>query len=563
MRIKTKLSLGLGFLFLLILLFSVLSIFHINKLKNDANVVLKNNYESLVYCNNMLRASEELSLNASSLDLFESNLAKQENNVTEPGEKEATMALRVGFEKYRQNRDINEINGLRNHLYQLEALNQHAIQRKNEIATGTAEKANIWLSVLFTILTLIAFSFVLNFPSVISRPISALAEGIAEISRKNYRKRIYLKQGDEFGELAETFNRMAEKLDEFESSNLARIKFEKKRIETIINQMRDGIVGLDERKHILFLNEVAQKMIGLKEPEIVGKYAPDLAVHNDLMRTLLQENGSSELKIYADGKESYFMKDMLDVKDEEEIVGHVIVLRNITPFHELNEAKTNFIATVSHELKTPLAAIRMSTKLLNDKRVGSTNNEQQELIQSIGDDTDRLLKITSELLNMAQVETGNIQLRMQSVSPKKIAENAIHAVNSSAVPKGVNINFNEQQLLPLVYSDEEKTTWILVNLLSNAIRFAPDNTTVELKITAENGEVVFSVTDHGKGIDEKYQPRIFDRYFKVPGETKSGTGLGLAISKEFIEAQNGHISVVSNPGEGSTFFVRLPAATDR
>lgn len=560
MRIKTKLSLGLGFLFVLILLFSVLSIFHINKLKNDANVILKNNYESLIYCNTMLRASETFSTKANALASFEENLVKQENNITEVGEREATQEVRMAFEKFKQNHNPVEIADIRNNLYKLEEVNQHAIQRKNQVATNTAEKANIWLSVIFTVLTLIAFSFVLNFPAVISEPISALAEGIREISRKNYRKRIYLKKNDEFGELAETFNAMAEKLDEFESSNLARIKFEKKRIETIINQMHDGILGLDENKHILFLNEVAQKMIGLKEADIIGRYAADLAVHNDLMRTLLQENGTKELKIYADNKESYFNKDLLDVRDGDDLVGHVIVLRNITPFHELNEAKTNFIATVSHELKTPLAAIRMSTKLLNDKRVGSMNNEQQELVQSIGDDTDRLLKITGELLNMAQVETGNIQLRLQPSSPRKIVDLAIQAVRGAAEEKGVQIKPFQPDNLPDVYSDEEKTTWVLINLLTNAIRFAPENSTISIDTKLKDGQIVFSVTDLGKGIDEKYLPRLFDRYFKVPGETKSGTGLGLAISKEFIEVQGGTITVQSKLGEGSTFSISLPIA---
>ncbi len=143
------------------------------------------------------------------------------------------------------------------------------------------------------------------------------------------------------------------------------------------------------------------------------------------MRTLLQEEaGKKELKIYADNKESYFSKDILNVINNKVVVGQVIVLRNITPFHELNEAKTNFIATVSHELKTPLSSIKMSAQLLTDNRVGVMNNEQHELIRSISDDADRLLKITSELLNMSQVETGNIQLKLLHEAPAGIVEKA-------------------------------------------------------------------------------------------------------------------------------------------
>jgi PAS domain S-box-containing protein len=348
---------------------------------------------------------------------------------------------------------------------------------------------------------------------------------------------------------------MAEKLDEYESSNLAKIKFEKSRIETIINQMRDGIIGLDEKRNILFLNAVAEKLLGLKEAAITGFYAPDIAVSNDLMRTLLQDNPEKkELKIYADNKESYFNKDVLEVTNNETIIGQVIVLRNITPFHELNEAKTNFIATVSHELKTPISSIKMSARLLTDLRVGALNGEQQELIRSITDDSDRLLKITGELLNMSQVETGKIQLKFQPASPVTIVDQAVQAVLFQAQQKHVRIRTKIADNLPFIQADLEKTSWVLINFLTNAIKYSPEDADIEVAAFLQQNKVEFIVRDQGRGIDEKYLPRIFDRYFKVPGShDRNGTGLGLSISKEFIEAQGGKIWVKSQLGEGSSF----------
>ncbi len=326
--------------------------------------------------------------------------------------------------------------------------------------------------------------------------------------------------------------------------------------------MRDGIVGLDEKRHILFLNAVAEKLLGLKESDISGRYAPDVALKNDLMRTLLQEDAEKkELKIFADNKESYFSKDVLDVTNNAEIIGQVIVLRNITPFHELNEAKTNFIATVSHELKTPISSIKMSAQLLTDLRVGQLNGEQQELIRSITDDADRLLKITGELLNMSQVETGNIQLKLQPADPVKIVDQAIQAVTFQAQQKGIKIQSAMADDLPLVSADVEKTSWVLINFLTNAIKFSPDQSGIEVSAYRKKDKVEFLVTDHGRGIDEKYLPRIFERYFKVPGtHDRNGTGLGLSISKEFIEAQGGKIWVSSQVGAGSRFGFTLTAA---
>ncbi|WP_153798495.1 sensor histidine kinase [Foetidibacter luteolus] len=563
MRLKTKLSLGIGFLFVVILVFGTLSIISFMRLRNDSAHVLKNNHETLMYCNNILKALDETKTNPQAYAIIDSNITKQEANITEPGEKEATVLLRKSFEELRLHPDdSSNYPEVRQSLQVINLLNQQAIMRKSKAAEETAETATTWLTIIFSILALIAFTLAVNFPSVISRPIRALAEGITAIAQKNYQKRIHLEQHDEFGELANAFNSMAQKLDDYESSNLAKIKFEKSRIETIINQMKDGIIGFDEGNNVLFINAVAEGLLGIREKDIVGRYAADIAVKNDLMRTLLQDGQSKkELKIYADNKESYFSKDVFEVKNEAQVIGQVIVLRNITPFHELNEAKTNFIATVSHELKTPLSSIKMSARLLTDNRVGVLNNEQHELIQSITDDADRLLKITGELLNMSQVETGNIQLRMQPASVESMIEKAVQATLLQAQQKYISIKTSIAAGIPEINADVEKTSWVLINFLTNAIKYSPESAGILITAVQQNGVVEVTVKDQGRGIDEKYLSRIFDRYFKVPGtHERTGTGLGLAISKEFIEAQGGRIWVNSKLNEGSEFGFALKVA---
>jgi PAS domain S-box-containing protein len=561
-RLKTKLSLGLVFLFIVIVLFGVLGLFYINQLSKEGRQVLQNNQESLLYCNRMLQALEDIRTQKDAMEIFKENLKRQQGNITEVGEKEATDELTKNFnEMLVDPKDSSNYIDIRRSIYKIQDVNEQAILRKNTVAQQTAESASNVLTMLFTILTLVSFTFIFNLPGIISGPISSLSEGILAIAGKNYKKRIYLKQGDEFGDLANAFNIMAGKLDEYESSNLAKIKFEKSRIETIINQMRDGIIGLDEKRNILFLNAVSEKLLGLKEADIIGQYAPDIALKNDLMRTLLLDDPEKkDLKIFADNKESYFSKDVSDVTNNTEIIGQVIVLRNITLFHELNEAKTNFIATVSHELKTPISAIKMSAQLLADLRVGELNEEQQELIRSITDDSDRLLKITGELLNMSQVETGNIQLKLQPTDPVKIVDQAVQAVAFQAQQKGIRIKSSVEDL-PLIQADVEKTSWVLINFLTNAIKYSPDQSVIEISAHRNKDKVEFLVTDHGRGIDEKYLPRIFERYFKVPGShDRNGTGLGLSISKEFIEAQGGRIWVSSQVGAGSRFGFTLTAA---
>ncbi|MEO6979478.1 MAG: HAMP domain-containing sensor histidine kinase, partial [Mucilaginibacter sp.] len=255
--------------------------------------------------------------------------------------------------------------------------------------------------------------------------------------------------------------------------------------------------------------------------------------------------------------------DVLDIGSKS--VGKVYLLKNITEFKERDEAKTNFIATISHELKTPISSIKMCLKLLADERIGSVNAQQMELVDHIKDDSDRLLKITSELLDLSQVETGNIQLNFVPSDPSVIVDYALDSVRFPAGQKGIVLDVVKQPGLSKVQVDVEKTAWVLVNFLSNALRYSPEKSKVAIKISEKNGSVIFSVKDLGKGIDEQYQKRLFDRYFQVPtdGQNKSGSGLGLAISKDFIEAQHGTIWMESAIGEGSTFSFALPAYPEK
>ncbi|HJP62652.1 MAG TPA: HAMP domain-containing sensor histidine kinase, partial [Mucilaginibacter sp.] len=270
-----------------------------------------------------------------------------------------------------------------------------------------------------------------------------------------------------------------------------------------------------------------------------------------------------KMKIYADNRESYYSKEILSVITKDKVIGKVIILKNITEYQQLDEAKTNFIATVSHELKTPISSIKMSLKLLDDERIGAVNTEQRQLLENIDDDARRLLQITGELLDMAQVETGKLRLNFGSTQPKNIVDYAVKAVKFTGEQKQVNINVQCDESLPQVRADLDKTTWVLINLLSNAIKYSHERSVVDLVVKKIKGdEIEFSVADHGQGIEQQYLPRLFERYFKVPGSKaeQAGTGLGLAIAKDFIEAQSGKINVESELGEGSRFYFTLKRA---
>ncbi|HSZ26159.1 MAG TPA: ATP-binding protein, partial [Cytophagaceae bacterium] len=561
-RIKTKLSLGLGFLFSVLLLLGGLGTYYIHRLSNDAKKITEDNYESLVYAKNIMKALDEMEVDKkAAIVKFENNLKEQERNITEEGEKEITAELRDDFQALSKD-SLSEAKKIliRQKLYQITEINLQAIVRKNSAAGKSASDAVLYMSLIGAATILITFSFIVNFPGYIANPIRELTESIKEISKRNYSQRLHFKSNDEFGELATAFNKMAKKLDEYENSNVAQLIFQKKRIEAIINRMHDPIVGLDENNNILFMNSEASNILGISENEVVGKYAPDIALHNDLFRVLLNETDSLKpLKIFAENKESYFTKEMLQLFSDQTLIGKVVVLKNVTQFKELDAAKTNFIATISHELKTPIASIKMGLKLLEDDRVGALNSEQKKLIENIKEDSQRLLKITGELLDLTQVETGNIQLHYNPTLPKEVVDYALQAMKFQAEQKGINIVTEVEDNLPKLSIDLEKTAWVMVNFISNAIRYSSEKGEIKIEVKKDSNNVTFTVKDYGKGIDEKYLSKIFDKFFKIPnGGSSSGTGLGLAISKDFIESQQGRIWVESELGKGSEFKFSIP-----
>lgn len=569
MKIKTKLNAGVGLLFFMIIVLSTLGGWFIYQLKKDTQNILTDNYNTLQYSRNMLLSLEEIGKEPFAIADFQKNLDLQRQNITEDGEKAATKNILAHFSDLKNNEgNLSLHSAIRKDIAELMQLNMNAIQIKSGIANTTAQNAIAVISIAGTLCFLIAFILMVNLPANISNPIRELTSSIHQIANQNYRQRVQFESNSEFGELARSFNTMAEKLQEYSESRIDKILKGKKRIETLIDNMHDAVIGIDENRKVLFVNDEALKISGLKKENFVGKLIQDVAVSNDLVRDLIKEiinpdeekNPAELLKIFVEGKENYFEKEILDInviptgENDSRFIGQVIMLRNITPFKELDLAKTRFIGTVSHEFKTPISSIQMGLQLLENEKIGSLNEEQQKLIKGIDEDTLRLLKITGELLNIAQLETGVSQLNIRPFKIDTMLEEVIKTNRSAADKRQISIITDIGSGLDIINADQEKTLWVLNNIVSNAIRYSYEQSTVTIKIEKlDSDHVKFSVEDQGLGIDEQYLKHIFTRYFRVPGTKAEGTGLGLSISKEFIEAQRGSIAVESEVGKGSVF----------
>ena len=606
-KIKSKVFAGLAFLFVVIILLSVIGIVFINQLANASKGTLADNYRSVEYTMKMLKSLDriydyknhhmsigqenvfdEMTVNNYVIEKnnFLNSFISEKKNITEPGEKEMVEELNNNYSNFiyviEQKENNNSLINVRNSYFitrqsivDIYNINMSAIQKINLRIGDTARRVSLWMIIIGVLSILITLFFIIKYPGSIVDPILELTDKIKAISKGNYDQQLNFTSKDELGDLASAFNVMAGRLKEYDESNLDKLLIEKKRLDAIIENLEDAIFILDENKNFLLANRGALNLTGLKSKDISGKYAPDVAMNNDLFRELIKglvknpgENKTDDekpIKIIQNKKEYYYSREIIEIKskptgsDIDRTIGYILLLKNITLFEERDVAKTNLIATVSHELKTPISSINLSLKLLEDKRIGELNEEQNNLIISMRQQSVRLSKMVNELLDFSQTETGNIKLKISKVRPEDIIDLSVTAIMMLLSEKKIQLNLNVSDNLPDVKADLEKTVWVLVNLITNAMRFTPENGFINLGAETYKEFIKFSVKDEGPGISKEDQDKIFKRFVQV-GNKNKGTGLGLAISKEFVQAQGGKIVVESEVGIGSTFSFYLPVS---
>lgn len=600
LRLRAKIRLALLVLLSTVTLLGVLGGYYVQRTSNSAIQMLRENYVTINYTKEMSKALNDMllaiTLEKSSpsyrrtqlrkaSDTFESYLNLQSGKATEQEERELTSQLKQDFEDfkimlsslqftnevpvelYMQKLNIQDI------LQSVHDMNDTMIRQRTDEATEFANQMTRGMIILGFLFFLFASFAMLYFPRYIAAPIQSMTESMQQIARKNYSRRLDIQSGDDFGEMAYSFNLMAAKLEEFEDINVSQILSEKKRTETIVNQMNEAIIGLDDQKTILFANPPALDLIGHKEAEVIGKNAVKLAVENSMLQNLLKEILNDEVSesrtfpaihLDKDGKRQYFDKDVLKIESQTEDtdaptnVGFIIILKNVTELKEQDLAKTNFMATLSHELKTPISAIDMSLNLLEDHRIGSLNEDQKDLAQTIRQNTLRLLKMVNEILDISRIETGKLQLELESFTPEDIVGRALESVKTFVAEKNVQIIRQIEPGLPSLNIDVHKTTAVLVNFLTNAVRYTPKNEAIVIDVMRSNNSIQFTVLDRGPGITDEEQRKLFQPYRRAKGDKTKGTGLGLAISKEFVAAHNGRIWVESEKGKGSKFSFAMP-----
>jgi PAS domain S-box-containing protein len=424
--------------------------------------------------------------------------------------------------------------------------------------------------------TVVGITMMVRLPRMVVRPLHRLAVDMERVAGPGPAPRVAVGRHDEVGSVAAAVNRVLSQAQDQRRATLAELFTERNRMDSLVRSLDEGLLLLDEQNTIVLANPVACDLLGLAPTDLLGKSADAVAARNGLLREMLVPLAEANLAGDAvpdpvftfphKGEAPHYQLSISPIsafdRTNAKTGGHIFCLRNVSDFKKLDEVKSGFLATISHELKTPLASIKLSLMLLQHERTDAA--ERQRLATGIGEETQRLLNMVGQLIDVARLDAGaGIKLNAQPMKLAEVICFATQTVRPQLNDKQLQLEVHVSDALPDVHGDVEKTTWVLINLLSNAIRYSPVAAPLTIRVVQWGEMVRVSVEDHGPGIPAAYHKRIFERFAGVPGQTaqKAGSsGLGLSISREFIGAQGGQLWVESQPEIGSRFLFTLPIA---
>jgi signal transduction histidine kinase len=521
---------------------------------------------------------------------FESELRFEEGNITESGEKEAAAELRRRWEDYQARiaafaddpsaraaevyfRELQpRFLGLKETADRVLDMNQAAMVRKSEHAQAVARRLE--MTTLAAAVIALGLAVVTTSRAITRalRPLGVLTHAVRRIGEKDFAARARVEGTHEIAALAADFNAMAERLAEFEQSSLGAVVQARQASHAAIESLPDPVVVFDLGGSILAANEAARATLRLPRDEQAARLgdvdpAPRAAIERARAHVLagrgpyVPQGYEEVVRLAVAGAERQFLPRGSALYDAGGgITGVAVTLQDVTRLRHFDELKTDLVATVAHEFRTPLTSLRMAVHLCLEEAAGPLTPKQAELLHAAREDCERMQAMVDDLLDLSRIEGGILEVRPQPIEVEPLLEQALEAERAAAGEAGVHLLKEAPPGLPRVAADRERILLVLVNLVSNAIRHTPTGGLVRVvAVEGPDGQVTLRVTDSGKGIPREFQPRIFEKFFRLPGADAGGAGLGLFIARETVRAHKGDIGVDSAPGAGTSIWFTLPA----
>ncbi len=608
MSLRTKLLLAQAPMALILVIISAFSVWMVSFLGSHSQTILKDNYRSVLAAQRMKEAIERmdsaalfliagrrdkgLSQAAQYRPLFESELQVQENNITEPGEREVTQRLREFWNDYQQKFDrcqkMSDAEAARQFYFgelepafekvknaadEILAMNQDAMVRKSNDVRRTAERMNnITIGAVMVALVLgLVLSAMLT--QRLLRPLSQLSHATKSLGEGNFNARANLQGNDELAQLARDFNSMADRLLQYRNSSLGELLQAQLAMQAAIDSLPDPVVIFGVGGDVSNVNRPAESLLGfgseLGAKDSQSNVDPSVREVLDRMRAhVLSGKGAYTPKGFEEAfrartteGERYFLPRAIPVYESRAgIVGATVILQDVTRLRRFSELKDDLVATVAHEFRTPLTSLRMAIHLCLEQMVGPLTEKQSDLLHAAREDCERLQSMVDDILDLSRIKEGQIEMHRRPISVASLVHGAIEAHRAAAELKNVRLGASNQTSDGEVMVDPERVTLVFSNLINNAICHTPSGGSIDVRALPTDGVVRFEVSDTGEGILPEHQRYLFERYFRVPGSNSKGAGLGLSIAKEMVEAHGGQIGVKSERGKGSTFWFTIPSA---
>lgn len=430
-----------------------------------------------------------------------------------------------------------------------------------------SDEAIIAVLIAAIVATALSVLTMVQFTKRIIEPAERLAQTVHQIGRGRLDLKIDIETNDEVGELSREFNKMTERLRKFEELNIDKIFTEKKKSETIVEAISDAILVCDPESNILLANHSAERLFKIDEAKVVGTPVSQWVHDERLLRIFGRPDregvpGEPYLQFRHDGRTIYLRPRVSVIPAPHGgHVGVVLVLQDVTQFKDLDKMKSDFMAAVSHEFRTPLTSINMSVDILSQQLLGPLTDAQRDLLLASKQDCERLTKLVRDLLQLSKLESGKIEHREELVDVRRMVESTLQPLDLPFRQKGVALSCTADDDLPAFLGDEQQLSWVVSNLVNNALRYTNPGGSVAVELRHEADAILLRVRDTGRGIPPEHLAKIFDKFVQVKRSfdtTPGSVGLGLAIAKEVVELYGGRISVESEVDKGSTFTVRLP-----
>jgi NtrC-family two-component system sensor histidine kinase KinB len=611
MTLKQKILIGNGIAFVLIGIVVAWAVTNLVSLGKATEAILRENYRSIIAAENMIDAlgSQDSSILLMFLGdveggntqlrkgeaVFYKWLARAKDNITIQGEAELVQRIEAGYDKY--HKEFSELTDLpgakdfsaghstgiykasiypvfsevRQACVELLRLNEKTMYAASVRADHVARYAIFSTVFVAASATIIALVFSLLLAERIVRPLRRFMEASRKITSGDYAVQVPVETGDELGRLAGEFNQMAAQLGRYHEMNIEQIISEKNKGEAILSSIDDGLVVFDTGLKVTGINPAARRMLDLEFAETSTLRCADIMTAPHVLELIRKtiETGvqpviPDEQRIITlqEGERSrHYLFSVTVIRGRDRnLSGIVLLLRDVTRIKEVENLKSEFVTAASHELRTPLTSLGMSIDLILEHASQCLAERERDLLKAAHEEVYRMKALVNDLLDLSKIEAGKIELEFESVSVQTLVDHVKAVFESQMAIKEVTLTSELPKDLPNIRVDANKITWVLTNLISNAMRYVSKGGHIKLAARRIGSNVHLIVRDDGPGIPLEYQTKIFQKFVQVKGQESGGTGLGLAICKEIVRAHGGTIWVESSSGQGSTFTFTLPVS---